>query len=125
MTHAPDCPRFNHNPDNPACTCDHEKSRLAIIAAEPAVMDILAERIRQISVEGYTPEHDDEHVDSEIAMLAAVYAMPNHWQRNIEHAIGGPIHTWPVKRGPRRDQLIKAGALILAEIERIDRAAQK
>lgn len=37
---------------------------------------IAAERARQISVEGYTPEHDDELSDSELGFAACYYAMP-------------------------------------------------
>lgn len=101
----------------------------ALTAAEKrqltaAATDVLAERQRQQSVEGWTPEHDDEHSGGEIAFAAASYTL---------HAHGKPIAPdipffWPwepkgfKQQGARRD-LVKAGALILAEIERIDRAA--
>lgn len=97
-------------------------------APSKAAQDVLAERQRQISVEGWTPEHDDEHIGSEMAEAALCY---------IDHAIdmaqpGTSILStrWPWKvrwwkpTTPRRD-LVKAGALILAEIERLDRAALK
>lgn len=35
-----------------------------------AAKDVIAERQRQVSVEGWTPEHDDEHVNSEMAKAA-------------------------------------------------------
>ena len=86
-----------------------------------AVLDVAAERRRQIEVEGWTPEHDDEHVAGELATAGASYALV---------AVGYgllALRTWPWPAGlkpttPRRD-LVKAGALILAEIERLDRAA--
>ena len=91
-----------------------------------AARDVLAERQRQITAEGWTPEHDDEHGDSEMAEAALCY---------IDHAIdmsrrGTSIlsNRWPWQlrwwkpTAPRRD-LVKAGALILAEIERLDRHA--
>lgn len=37
---------------------------------------IAAERQRQIDVEGWTPEHDDEHDDGSLAMAACCYAAP-------------------------------------------------
>ena len=84
--------------------------------------DIIAERQRQIIEEGWTAEHDDEHAEGEIASAAACYALfandqgfstPAHWPWGKER--------WK-QAGQRRD-LVKAGALILAEIERLDRAA--
>jgi len=35
---------------------------------------IAAERKRQIEAEGWTPEHDDEHTNGEMADAAACYA---------------------------------------------------
>ncbi|HBZ9867442.1 TPA: hypothetical protein MND73_004376 [Salmonella enterica subsp. houtenae] len=40
----------------------------------PAVCDVIAERYRQQSVEGWTSEHDDEHGDGELALAASCYA---------------------------------------------------
>ncbi|EJH1054477.1 hypothetical protein NCL57_004424 [Salmonella enterica] len=40
----------------------------------PAVCDVIAERYRQQSVEGWTSEHDDEHSDGELALAASCYA---------------------------------------------------
>jgi len=88
-----------------------------------AARDVLAERQRQISAEGWTPEHDDEHEIGELARAAACYAANATGFRLMNRA-----NLWPWDRAwwkpttPRRD-LVKAGALILAEIERIDRAA--
>jgi len=87
-----------------------------------AARDVLAERRRQVEQEGWTPEHDDQHEDCDMALAAIVYA---------ESAVGYHTScpdTWPWSpkwfkpTTPRRD-LVKAGALILAEIERLDRAA--
>lgn len=94
-------------------------------AAQDAAQDVLAERARQISEEGWTPEHDDCNDGGEMAQAAACYALnAAGWQTG---ALRG---CWPMKwmaswfktTSPRRD-LVKAGALILAEIERHDRAA--
>lgn len=90
-----------------------------------AAFDVLRERLRQKEVEGWTPEHDDEHDEGELAMAAACYA----YQADAS-VQGAPPFGWPWDRewwkpGDRRRMLVKAGALILAEIERLDRAAAK
>lgn len=93
--------------------------------------DVMAERQRQISVEGWTPEHDDGHVNDEIAAMACFYAMPpgaREWpatETGYGSTLGEAIvpNNWVAKQGDRRLELVKAGALILAEIERLDRAA--
>lgn len=93
-----------------------------------AARDVLAERQRQISAEGWTPEHDDEHGDGSMAMAAAAYAVASiENEYSLASACelfswSGWAKAWWKPSTPRRD-LIKAGALILAEIERLDRAA--
>ena len=92
-----------------------------------AAQDVLAERRRQIEVEGWTPEHDDEHDGGELACAAAAYALdagdkldqrpPDFWPWYG----GRPREARWWKPSDRRRNLVKAGALILAEIERLDR----
>ncbi|EDT6673043.1 ead/Ea22-like family protein [Salmonella enterica subsp. enterica] len=93
-------------------------------AFNPAILDVIAERQRQQSVEGWTPEHDDEHCNGELAMTAVCYINDT----GTVNRNGGKPWGWPWdaswwKPDTRRRNLVKAGALILAEIERIDRAA--
>jgi hypothetical protein len=98
-----------------------------------AALDVTAERRRQISAEGWTPEHDDEHQDGELSAAAAAYAWAagcNLDPHAVEHYEQGwaPPPVWPWddeawKPASVRRMLVKAGALILAEIERLDRAA--
>ena len=83
-----------------------------------AVHDVLAERRRQIEAEGWTPEHDDHHLPNELALAAASYVCADEGDV--------PLVIWPWdwswwKPKDRRRNLVKAGALILAEIERLDR----
>lgn len=80
---------------------------------------IAAERKRQVEAEGWTPEHDDEHDTSELAQAAAVYAAPHPRNRIMDL---WPWHyTW-WKPGPTRErELVKAGALIAAELDRLQR----
>lgn len=102
---------------------------------------ILAERKRQRTVEGWDNAHDDEHVDGDLRIVAQAY----YW-----HAIGSsslgwqhvPIHDvktgkaqtripcpWPwapkwwKPKTPERD-LERAGALCVAEIERLERSVE-
>ncbi len=96
-----------------------------------AIADVLAERRRQIEVKGWTPEHDDEHACAEMARAAASYALPeshrpNHGQQLDVWSVPPPFWPWDFeywKPKDRRFDLVRAAALILAEIERLDRAA--
>lgn len=99
--------------------------------------EIAAERRRQIEVEGFTSEHDDEHQRGEIAAAAAAYAEMATADRDYEDGwivypdgirsitVTPPsIWRWEWKWWKpknRRADLIRAGALIVAEIERLDR----
>ena len=91
-----------------------------------AAQDIVAERRRQVEAEGWTPEHDDTHSHGEMAFAAAAYTL--HAAATFRpYTVPG---VWPWDRswwkpseGDRRRDLVKAGALILAEIERLDRSA--
>ena len=81
---------------------------------------IAAERTRQIEVEGFTLEHDHQHDEGAIAAAAACYALYN-WSRTDS------VRLWPWDWEcwkPSDDHirnLVKAGALIAAEIDRLQR----
>lgn len=81
---------------------------------------IAAERERQVSEEGWSSEHDDTHDDGSLARAAGAYVL---------QARGWWPHEWgepPVIPGPDRvRELAKAGALIAAEIDRLQRAGRK
>jgi len=86
-----------------------------------AARDVLAERRRQVEAEGWTPEHDDQHSNGEMARAASCY-ITNKERRHLPTV---PLKwpwsdAWWKPDGYRRN-LVKAGALILAEIERLDR----
>ena len=103
--------------------------------------EISAERQRQVLSEGWTQAHDDKHSDMSLALVAAVYAYastlaPNELDAHasalygMESGFSSVVATmWPKgwdahwfkPKGSRRD-LIRAAALIVAEIERMDRA---
>ena len=90
---------------------------------------IMTERIRQIEQEGWTPEHDDEHDAGELAAAGAAYAMNAADQLHPYSQGDGcneqpPCWPWDDEwwkpKDPLRD-LVRAGALIAAEIDRLQR----
>lgn len=98
---------------------------------------IADERTRQIEVEGWTPEHDAEHVTGCLAVAGASYALSMAAEVGGEHERWRDVYrdqaerVWPfdaewrkVSSDPIRN-LVKAGALIAAEIDRIQRITAK
>lgn len=89
---------------------------------------IAAERLRQITAEGYDWAHDDEHDEGELALAAAAYAMTSIGE--VEDRGNGEVW-WPWRsRHDAADgfkptygvrDLVRAGALIAAEIDRLQR----
>lgn len=83
------------------------------------------ERSRQIVVEGWSPGHDDSHDCGEMAMAAAAYALPDDYRGCCDP--DAPLHWpwaaewWKPSPDDRIRELVKAGALIVAEIERLQR----
>lgn len=101
---------------------------------------IAAERERQILQEGWTPEHDDGHSLGELSEAAACYAMvasanvrgsiAEEWPATMLNGFNDSLMSWPwndewwkPSDDPARN-LIKAGALIAAEIDRLQRASK-
>jgi hypothetical protein len=94
---------------------------------------IAEERQRQILVEGWTCEHDDTHTSSSMAMAAVSYAImaASFYRWNSQKELAELL--WPPEWGkewwkPSKDpirNLAKAGALIAAEIDRLQRLQQK
>ena len=91
---------------------------------------IAVERARQIQREGWTHEHDDRHTAGELAITAACYAV-HHTDANVKvrGADAWPFGSCEDKRmkHPTIKALAIAGALIAAEIDRLQRheASQK
>jgi hypothetical protein len=92
---------------------------------------IAEERAAQMSREGWTPEHDDEHSEGEMASAAATYAAVAVEQANGDN---GPFRCDPVlwpwdpswfKPKDQLRNLVRAGALIAAEIDRLQRLLPK
>jgi hypothetical protein len=80
---------------------------------------IAAERMRQIEMEGWTPEHDDQHDASELVRAAIAY-LTSDIAESVDFFWPWEGHEF--KRGPDRTrELVKAGGLIAAEIDRLSR----
>lgn len=92
--------------------------------------EVGAERRRQIDEEGNVPAGDDSLVNGELAGAAACYTMhginigylglTTRMKRMVFELWPWSPDWWKPK--DRRRDLIRAGALIVAEIERLDRA---
>jgi hypothetical protein len=95
--------------------------------------DVLRERERQFYGEGWTDTHDDSHVNGELAGAASAYAMVAAAQAMTGSDDAIPAEPPPFflfdrawwKPKDQRSNLVRAAALIIAEIERLDRAAAK
>jgi hypothetical protein len=97
-----------------------------------AFADVLQERERQISSEGFSLEHDDRHAGGELAKASACLALEALSRRDFFagaalSAVRVAISSiWPWApdwwrpKDYRRD-LVRAAALLVAEIERVDR----
>lgn len=120
---------------------------LAILFPGGALKDVAAERRRQVEAEGWSTDHDDKHDDCSLVEAAVCYAaplmqptkiVPDHIFHNGRAQAGDQEWTpvgavtvperWPWdgkwwKPRGRRNNLVRAAALIIAEIERLDRAA--
>jgi hypothetical protein len=86
-----------------------------------AATDVLTERQRQKDVEGWTTAHDDAYSKNELQRAAMCYLMLPASDASLPHALWPWDFKWWNPTTYRRN-LVKAGALILAEIERLDRA---
>lgn len=97
----------------------------AISAGDGGTAMIAEERLRQISGEGFDKNHDDEHVEGEMAGAGAAYATFAHYQiaegqnhRPPPQSWRWTHEEWKPSEDPVRN-LVKAGALIAAEIDRL------
>lgn len=119
-----------------------ENRVLAEIIGESGVIEeIRAERMRQVAEEGYTTAEDDVYENGELAAAAATYAQATLMTDNeravlremieVSDDVRGSglrryVRHWPwgmvfLKLKDRRRDLVRSGALIVAEIERLDR----
>lgn len=94
---------------------------------ETGIELIAKERLRQVDDEGYSFAHDDKHGAGELAMAAMCYAMLPLWRPAEMAPLGWPWSSLDPMDGfkptpeDRIRELVKAGALIAAEIDRLQR----
>ena len=93
------------------------------------IAEIAFETHWRIDQEGWRPEHDDRHVDGALALAAALYAK----HATVDNEGRKVVKDWPPADWPwawdaswwkpkdRRRDLARAGALLAAEIDRLDR----
>lgn len=91
---------------------------------------IARERTRQRREEKWSAKHDNGHTKGELAAAAACYALPPSIREQKIMRYSLRLILWPWSEGwwkPKADdrirELVKAGALIAAEIDRLQRAA--
>ena len=95
---------------------------------------ITEERLRQIEKEGWTKEHDSEHTDESLSCVASCYALPGDeriyygdvsenyptsWDKKYWKPANCEFSTDDNYTEERIKELIKAGALVAAEIDRL------
>lgn len=93
--------------------------------------DVMDERLEQLQ-RGYDAAHDDASTSGELAMAASCYALPDEFRYgNVEHPsdivtpdnypLSWALKHWRPSPDNRRKELVKAAALIFAEIARLER----
>ena len=99
------------------------------IPLSPAMQAVIAERVRQKEAEGWDAAHDDAHEAGELATAGAAYAKQARLHLEGDFAAVDKLmylpNWWPWdsvwwKPTDFRRDLVKACALILAEIEKFD-----
>jgi hypothetical protein len=96
-------------------------------ALREAWCDVLAERTRQIEVEGWDAAHDEEWEFGQLSIAAICYALSAEERETFvspEETLVEYLWPWDWKwwkPKDRRRDLVRAAALIIAEIDRLDR----
>jgi hypothetical protein len=111
---------------NEHCNGEPEPDKSGATLVYGPLTDIAAERQRQIKVEGYDHAHDDDHSGGDLGLAAMAYiscsllgshpssdAVPGWW----------PWEKSSFRSKGRRQDLVRAAALVVAAIERLDRSA--
>lgn len=90
------------------------------------IEEIEAERKRQITAEGWTAKHDDQWQNGELLLAAVLYMHAGDPEREAPLRDDGAPISWPWdakwwKPKDRHRNLVRAGALCLAEKDRLRR----
>lgn len=95
-----------------------------------AVIDVVSERQRQ-RVKGWDECHDDGYIDGVLALGGAAYAISGSGMNGVGTYLRRAKNLWPfplesfkpLGNANRRIDLVRGAAMIIAEIDKIDRAA--
>lgn len=103
-----------------------DMTHVALVRGRPSGTGMIAaERLRQVTVEGWTPEYDDHHRRGELAKAAVCYLIYGKDEIvGCTNGVGTP-YSWPWKPEWWKPSsfiirnLVKAGALIAAQIDQL------
>ena len=97
--------------------------------APESVKLVWDERLRQINQEGYDSFHDDGEAEGQLSKSAMVYACPECQREQVMNSWSWDMQDLKLSSEDtiegRIKNLIKAGALICAEIDRLERLEHK
>lgn len=95
----------------------------------PAMQAVIAERLRQQSVEGFDDAHDDRHAPGELATAGAAYLLtargPDVGGTHVDPEALFPWNEQWWKPADVKRNLTKGLALGLAELERLERMRRR
>jgi len=101
---------------------------LPAIGTEKVLHEVWRKRQRQVVVHGWTRLHDDEHVSGELARAAIPYIQGAYAEvlglTTEELGVFWPWDNAPNLEQPTRELLLNAAALLIAELERLDRVSE-
>lgn len=92
---------------------------------------IAEERGRQVKIEGWSAAHDDQYICGQLSDLAVCYATRGYWRHPFRNPVFDMMipsdfrDMWKPTPDDRIRELVKAGALIAAEIDRLLRLEER
>lgn len=112
------CADVDTSPVNASVSISNPTDAPRFVWSSQAALDVVAERRRQIEVENRDLLHDQQYVRDELAYASICYATPQFSFSGVPEDWPFPPSAWKPK--DRRSNLVRAAALLVAEIERID-----
>lgn len=85
-----------------------------------AVLSVLQEREKQMNIKGYDVHNDDAYRHGELSLAASCYALDSG-VKSGNVPVNWPFEDRYWRASTRRRNLVKAAALIIAELESLDR----
>lgn len=105
---------------------NEDEAVLLSAMAQDVLREIAKERVRQVTKEGWSEQHDDRYTNGELSRAAGSYVLHKY----VEGAPPPmswpwPDEWWKPSKDSKYKDLIKAAALIVAELERMRREGAK